>query len=191
MQQLHDHVTAQWDAAGNLPAQPHHLGRSSLQQVWLHYNCNIHRRLMTVKAASQNGKSLLCKMCGHKPASEWEQQAYHHLQNMDVGEIVHESKLLRGKYGAADIYLPKYHLIIMIDGEGHNCTDHHNKHVAEQVERDKRFNAAVANTNYHLLRVAWQDMRKFRHLVAHVVTKISAGKGQVIVLSDACLELQS
>lgn len=109
---------------------------------------------------------------------------------MDVGEIVHESKILRGRYGAADIYLPKLNLIIMIDGEGHTDIEHHRKSVAEQVDRDKRFNAAAAKAGYHLLRVAWQDMPKFKCLMTEVINAISANKGQVMLLSPACKALQ-
>lgn len=155
------------------------------------YQCRLHRRFISVKAVQQNDKALRCKICKQRPASRWETQAYEQLVQMSVGEIVHESKILKGKFGAADIFLPEHNLIIMIDGEGHTAVGHHSKRVEEQVNRDKRFNAAVAETKYHLLRVAAEDMSSFKRLVTQVITSIKANKGQVLLLSPTCQAMQA
>ena len=53
-----------------------------------------------------------------KCPSKYERTAYTVVAMLDV-EWVIEAKVLRENFGAVDIWIPKYCLLIMVDGEGH------------------------------------------------------------------------
>lgn len=74
------------------------------------------------------------------------------LAGRDRGYVV-EAKVLKGRYGAADIYVPALDLIIQVDGEHHADP--------EQLKRDGRFNAAASAQQRRLLRLWHADVTAF------------------------------
>jgi very-short-patch-repair endonuclease len=56
-----------------------------------------------------------------------------------------EAKVLRGKFGAADMYVPGLDLIVQVDGEHHGDAD--------QLKKDGRFNDAAVAQQRHVLRL--------------------------------------
>ena len=90
--------------------------------------------------------SLDCRVCKvfrdstvGKCPSKYERTAYTVVAMLDV-EWVIEAKVLGENFGAVDIYIPKYCLLIMVDGEGH-IDKMYNLPSLAQEERDDRFNA--------------------------------------------------
>ncbi len=69
---------------------------------------------------------------------------------------------MRGRFGAADMYVPSMDLIIQVDGEHHAA--------AEQLERDGRFNDAAAAQQRRLLRLWHADIAVFREEILAVVS---------------------
>lgn len=65
----------------------------------------------------------------------------------EMGYVI-EAKVLRGKSGAADIFIPLLNLVIQVDGEQHFTT-------FQQADVDARFNAKCIQQGRRLLRLYW------------------------------------
>jgi hypothetical protein len=87
------------------------------------------------------------------------------LAGRDRGYVV-EAKVLRGKFGAADMYVPGLDLIVQVDGEHHADV--------EQLKRDGRFNAAAAAQQRRVLRLWFADVAAFPTLIKHAVMQCLA-----------------
>jgi hypothetical protein len=66
-----------------------------------------------------------------------------------LGYVV-ETKVLKGRYGAADIYVPSINLIVQVDGEHHNNS--------KQLAVDLLFDTEARKQGYRLLRVCYKDI---------------------------------
>jgi hypothetical protein len=75
-----------------------------------------------------------------------------HLLGRDLGFLV-EAKVLGGKRGAADVYVPVLDLIIQIDGQHHDGVD--------QLLVDSRFDIDARQQGRRLLRLHYADADKF------------------------------
>jgi hypothetical protein len=71
----------------------------------------------------------------------------------DLGYVV-EVKVLKGRFGKADIYVPSIDLIIQVDGEHHN--------MPHQLNTDARFNGEAVRQNRRVLRLYYKDVSDFR-----------------------------
>lgn len=169
----------------------HRIGRCCPNQYFFQLTCGRHFKWISVKGVVDNLCTLSCKYCSKdgKPSS-WELEAFTCLTDLGLAPVVIESKVLKGKYGAADFYLPTFNLIIQIDGEGHIGEGHHSSNPSEQVERDQRFNAAAVASGFNLFRVAHDDMHAFQPLLLQVLTGIQSNGQPVWHLSPGCLEAQ-
>lgn len=72
-----------------------------------------------------------------------------------------EAKVLKGSYGAADIYVPLVNLVIQVDGQSH---DH-----PTQQEVDMRFNHACQAQGRNLLRLHWFKELSFYHEIRKAI----------------------
>jgi hypothetical protein len=80
-----------------------------------------------------------------------------------------EVKVLQGRFGAADIYIPSLHLIIQVDG-------HHHDHF-KQLETDSLFDQQACLQGYALLRLHHDDRGTWYAAIASVAAKCMAGVG--------------
>lgn len=155
-------------------------------------DCGKCPKLITVEAVARNKDTLHCGYhAGGSQSSTWEAAAFRHLTHMGTALVAHECKVLKGRYGAADFYLPEYQLIIQIDGEGH-FHGHHRTSATQQNIRDISFNQAAVAAWYNLLRVAFCDMCDFKHHMATVMAAIMQHGGGIpqVLLSPTCLAAQ-
>ena len=113
------------------------------------------------------------------------------IESMRVGELVVECKLLRSKYGAVDVFLPQYNLLVMVDGEGHLDESHHSTHIAQQSGIDARFNQAAAAAGFNLLRVSYCSIPNLEQWLHHTIGLIKHGNTPVAVLTPRCKEMQT
>jgi hypothetical protein len=82
------------------------------------------------------------------------------LHGKDLGYVV-EVKVLKGKFGKADVYVPSIDLIIQVDGEHHN--------MPAQLSVDARFNAECVKQNRRVLRLYYKDVCTFRNDIQDAV----------------------
>jgi very-short-patch-repair endonuclease len=138
------------------------LGIYNTGQYYFLCECGQHMAFMTVEAVYRTGKPPSCKQCGvgvNVKASTHEKKAYAMLTSMKLkGIIVTECKVLGGRYGAADIWVPHLKTLIMIDGEHHSAGRMHTKHYKQQVAVDMRFTEAALAKGFNVLRVGDQDV---------------------------------
>lgn len=69
-----------------------------------------------------------------------------------------EVKVLKGHFGAADIWLVTLQTLIMVDGEGHLRRKHHQRDAAVQIQTDINFVIKAYHLGYSVLRLACEDM---------------------------------
>jgi very-short-patch-repair endonuclease len=89
------------------------------------------------------------------------------LHGRDLGYVV-EVKVLRGKYGKADIYIPSIDLIIQVDGEHHDT--------ASQQTTDARFNTEAVRQHRRVLRLCYKDVCDFLGVIRSVVHQCIASR---------------
>lgn len=92
----------------------------------------------------------------------------------DLGYVV-EVKILRGTFGAADIYIPQLDLIIQLDGEEHDK--------AERMARDAAFNAECVRQGRRLLRLHYNDVLWFHLYIGTALTRCFNYKGAFVTHS--------
>jgi very-short-patch-repair endonuclease len=78
----------------------------------------------------------------------------------DLGYVV-EVKVLKGRFGKADVYVPSIDLIIQVDGEHHN--------MPHQLSVDARFNAEGVSQSRRVLRLYYKDVSSFRSAIHNAV----------------------
>lgn len=138
--------------------------------------------MLTVQALARNHNALRCKVCKVADCgSKWEDRCYNELQDMEVPEIVTEVKVLRGHYGAADIWLVPLQILIMVDGEGHLRCKHHQRDAAVQIQTDIRFVIRAYHLGYSVLRLGCDDMDD----LAVLLESLMAAEQPAVVLSKS------
>jgi very-short-patch-repair endonuclease len=141
-------------------------------------------RKLTVQAVVKNANALVCKVClwGDRPSSH-EARAYAEIDKMGMGSMVTECKVLMEKYGAADIFLPAWNLLLQFDGEQHYRGKPGTEECAHQVARDRRFVAAAAAKGFNLIRVAHQEVAELQQLVGLMLARMDQCPGPHTLLS--------
>ena len=100
-------------------------------------------------------------------------------------DLYTEIKVLRQKYGAADLYVPCYQLVICVDGEGHfngNQGDVYGEPVCRQQERDAAFNAQAMQQGIVVLRLHHEDRMYWHRHLHRAFERCKAKPGQGAVL---------
>ena len=156
-------------------------------QCYWQLQCNVHVKLCTMDAADKQWKAHGCLRCDRCDRSlhptqrsrfekyAWDQLEHTlvqsdvrqfmshrmpHMHGRDMGYVV-EAKVLRGKFGAADIYIPSLDLIIQVDGQHHDNS--------KQLETDARFDAEAYRQGRALLRLHHEDMLAFHIIILPAV----------------------
>jgi very-short-patch-repair endonuclease len=154
---------------------------SSTKQLFFKLECGRHCTLMTPQALAKNKKALQgCSQCqmypkgGRRHASKHEQVAYMAIAEhvSTCHEVMTEVKILREKYGAADICLPQLKLIIAIDGEQHfarNQAEMFGEPVQLQQQRDADFNARACQLGFVVLRLHHLDTMYWQLHIARAI----------------------
>lgn len=111
--------------------------------------------------------ALLCRVCcpteRRVSPSQHEQDLYAVLTSMcgKVPEWVTEAHALGAGWGAAGVYFPSLHGLVMVDGEHHfpKGTGHimHGESGAVQLRHDLLFNAMAVGAGFKVLRLHFQD----------------------------------
>jgi hypothetical protein len=100
------------------------------------------------------------------------QSILHHMSSIstlcgkDLGYVV-EVKVLKGRFGKADVYVPSIDLIIQVDGEHHN--------MPHQLSVDARFNAEGVSQSRRVLRLYYKDVSSFRSAIHNAVHSCITG----------------
>lgn len=100
------------------PAAAQGLGVSDAKtQHLMRCSCKRHHRLLTIKAAHSNRQALHCALCRCSLSSH----ALAAAEVLDETGLVYayEARVLRGKFGPLDFYIPELRLAIEVDGEQH------------------------------------------------------------------------
>lgn len=101
---------------------------------------------------------------------------------------VPEARILRGKFAAADAYLPDHNLAIQIDGAQHLGTEFAHQKAKKgkpQWQKDAEFNEACAKQGYHLLRTHADDVKKGSVVLGMAIDRCSKANGTLRLFSRA------
>ncbi len=101
---------------------------------------------------------------------------------------VPEARILRGRFAAADAYLPDHNLVIQIDGYQHLGNDFAHQGAEEgkaQWQKDAEFNEACAKQGYHLLRIHADDVIKGSVVLGMAIDRCSRATGTLRLFSRA------
>ena len=121
-------------------------------------SCKQHTHTMSVKAlVGSHPCGYPCRICSKKADSKQELQARGALQVLGVDFQVYP-KVLGGKFGAADIFVPSAQLIIAVDGPQHLFGDCKTVCNALQRKRDASFDSAALQQGKRLLRLHCRDV---------------------------------
>lgn len=154
------------------------------RQFWFRCLCNRHKRKLTVQAVEKRRKALACKVCScGDRGSSYEVKAYEELAAMGFNDTVTECKVLMEKYGAVDVYLPAYNLLIQIDGEQHYKGRAFTEEAQHQVLRDRRFLFAALSKGFNVIRVAYKDICSLGMLVKLMLSRVAQSRAALGLLS--------
>jgi very-short-patch-repair endonuclease len=100
---------------------------------------------------------------------------------------VPEARILKGRFAAADAYLPDHNLAIQIDGSQHfseefTYPEAGGKGRKPQWLKDFEFNEECARQGYHLLKIYEDDVVKGKMLISMAIARCSMAKDQVLRL---------
>ena len=161
---------------------------SEAKSKWL-LRCGRHYTLKSSHAVHKNAvEALNCKRCGQSriAASSHERHAYACVAAVYMGEWMTEIRVLKGTYGAVDMYLPAVHLAIMVDGRqhfpGNKGSTFREQDVTVQVQRDDRFNTAAVQQHLRVLRLHYDNEQSWHTQIACAVQEAkntAAGTGWV------------
>lgn len=144
--------------------------------------CRVHLTYITPKCLKDNdnqeqNSGLRCRQCSHangeelrKAVSTHESDAWRVVRRCFSGHILVEIRVLGGRWGAADIWLPwfangnRLDLIIMIDGEKHFAKGW-GVDVADQISIDGNFNQACWEQEHRLLRLYSDEKDSWEALI--------------------------
>ena len=126
--------------------------------------------LQSMRAAP---RGVSCKRTAYTFGFCCKRTAYTVVAMLDVEWII-EAKVLRENFGAVDIWIPKYCLLIMVDGEGH-FNKMYNLPSLAQEQRDDRFHAEACRLGFHVLRLHHVDQFDFKSVVPRTVQWIKSG----------------
>lgn len=100
-----------------------------------------------------------CRQCEARADSQLERRVWAACEELGVQMDVYP-KVLRGRYGSVDVFLPAAQLMVMVDGPGHidECTRW--VPLAEQQRIDADFDAEVQRQGKRLLRLHYRDIER-------------------------------
>lgn len=120
--------------------------------------CWRHTRLLTTKTlVGRYPAGIDCKICAEVADSSLELIARAALQQAGITFQVY-IKVLGGRFGAADIFIPQANLIIAVDGPGHMEEDCKTVSLHVQMAIDTRFNRECIKQGVYLLRMHHKDV---------------------------------
>lgn len=145
--------------------------KSDSQQYFFLQDCYKHLRFCTVQCVADcldEFGYLPCRRCNKMHRSSYEQYVWQLLHGIlgrkdvvmfmsshqtcmiggDLGFVV-EAKVLKGKYGAVDNYIPALNLIVQVDGQ------HHDQ--AEQAHKDHAADKRAEQLGYRVLRLCYDQ----------------------------------
>jgi very-short-patch-repair endonuclease len=174
------------------------------KQYYWKLQCRLHVKLCTIEAVGKQiseHDSLGCDRCQPlwhpSQRSNFESYAWrlleHTLEQPSVkrcmqgrmpdmtGQLmgfVVEAKVLCGKYGASDIYIPALNMIIQVDGQ------HHSSKYPKQLSRDARFDGEAHNQGRALLRLNHVDEPAWHTIIPNAVAmcmdQLQHGQGVIM-----------
>ena len=147
--------------------------------------CQQHSAMLQPKSLFDNFSSrcnaLDCKVCKRfnntiyfAMPSTYEESGYAAMARLppDLGVTDHDWHtdvvILGSKFSSVDIYVPKYRLCVMIDGEQHFSSK-------KQLAVDVRFNDAAFESGYRVLRLHYEDSGIFRQIIFKTVLACKKG----------------
>lgn len=171
----------------NAPAVIEDVTNHSESQYYWQMCCGNHVTIKTCQAIHRRPAALECERCTATSngrfsdgASEYEKEAYKAMQQVEHEWLV-EIRILRGRYSSADIWVPftgqaaaaaadqqrtAINLVIMVDGETHFEDGHQGYTTLEQQQAiDGRFNDRCWELNLRLLRLHYDDTKKYKQLI--------------------------
>ena len=134
-------------------------------------------------------QALQCRVCAKQHKSGLELHIWGVLAERTPPVFwVPEARILRGRFAAADAYLPDHNLAIQIDGCQHLGNDFGHKGAEDgkpQWQKDAEFNEACAKQGYHLLRIHADDVKKGSVVVGMAIDRCSKATGTLRLFSRA------
>jgi hypothetical protein len=165
---IDEFVCEHWHECNNLDVNA--IGTADTTQFYFHCTCHTHKTLRTMQAVVKNPNTLECGICSPenklKPPSSFECAAYNALYKLGHTDFMVEIKLLKARYGAADIVLQLHTgmtVIIMVDGQHHFRTTRCDRTHHEQSETDEAFNSAALAMNASVIRLHYKDCWSFEY----------------------------
>lgn len=167
-----------WHPTLNTDVALHTVGRAEETQCFLYRRCLCHLAYQSPKSILDNNRnSLDCRICGlyaeplkaRKP-SQYEYAAYSAVKSLGLAadQLLVEIRVLKGNFGAVDIWLRDAQLLIMVDGESH-FDDAHTVTSHDQRAIDGRFNSAAIDQKYDVLRLHYKDAYRFASIIRHAL----------------------
>lgn len=99
-----------------------------------------------------------------------------------------EVKVLKGRFGAVDIYVPALKPAIKIDGEQHLLSDIHSNSFEQQIELDDRFNQAAMQQNISVLRLQWEDSSRYSNFITKALQQQQSQPEKVDLFTSLYME---
>ena len=134
-------------------------------------------------------KALRCRVCAKQHKSGLERHIWGVLSARTPPVFwVPEARILRGRFAAADAYLPDQNLAIQRDGSQHlgNEFAHQGAESRKpQWQKDAEFNEACAKRGYHLLRIHEDDVKKGQVVLSMAIDRCSRAMGTLRLFSRA------
>ena len=128
-------------------------------------------RLTTKTLVSKHPGGIDCKICAGVADSFLELIARGSLLQLGITFQVYV-KVLGGRFGPADIFIPQVNLIVAVDGPGHMEEDCKTVPLRVQMAIDQRFNGECIRQGVYLLRMHYQDVL-FQDTAAYVLRALS------------------
>jgi very-short-patch-repair endonuclease len=120
--------------------------------------CMQHSHTLTTKTlVSKHAEGKACKICERQADSELELRVRDALELAGMEFEVY-CKVLGGRLGSADVYIPSARLIIAVDGPGHMEEAVKGTSLGQQMEVDEAFDNACMAQGYRLLRMHHVDI---------------------------------
>jgi very-short-patch-repair endonuclease len=151
-----------------------------------YFNCLCGRHCVYILLKTihqQKEKALRCRVCEGEAKSRLESHIWGVLDSYDNSQLfwVPEARILKGKFAAADAYLPEHKLAIQIDGSQHFGKEFTYPEDGEEAPKSQRlkdfeFNEECARKGYHLLRIHEEDVIKGEVLISMAITECRKAK---------------
>jgi very-short-patch-repair endonuclease len=160
------------------------LRRSEVPVEWHCIDCQHHKKVISPHALHKHPfyykKGLSCRICNHakqrKQPSEDEVLLYGMLSHMPIIQTWRvEERVLMVTWGAADVYMPDYNAVIMVDGQQHfpgdSSGDMHGNTAAQQHLRDLVWNVIAHAHGISVLRLHYQNACQWRDAILKFISR--------------------